>query len=187
MKIVKSIERFEKSYFSTEECLLVKFDIDLEACHDSSDDISFFVKFDKQGKIINFPNIKIDSVNPISYIALGRAIEAIVSMEGDTMKSLYERALNINSKYESKKESLKENTEYKQFCLILSNLNSLIRKKDLELKAIKKTFDKNNIKNELNELLSKRDALYKNSIVPIELELVKLDTEKTGEIAKISA
>lgn len=64
---------------------------------------------------MRFPNLGDNSYeNPIKYVTMGKAVEEILTFEGDRVKNVYDKAMEIYKEFEAKEVALREETNYNE-------------------------------------------------------------------------
>lgn len=90
-------------YLTKEEIEVVNINFDIFMNNESFDKLNLSVKFNAEGKVVNFPALgKLNVDNPAVYIELGKAIQYILSLEGEYIKNYYEELFNENNSFEDK-------------------------------------------------------------------------------------
>lgn len=188
MKIVSAVECLESNIDGEEMELRVRFDIDLELSGNSFyDRKGIYVTFDKDGKILCFPNLGDNTYrNPMKYVVLGRAVEEILKFEGERIKKVYDKAVNIYTKeYINKVEALEKESGYRELISKELNLIKEIEEQEARLKRARKEERKESLRSLIDSLTLERNLLVEKEIKPIKQELRRLDVCQRKAIAKL--
>ena len=174
MKLKSKVDGLKMNLKKDKMFISIIFDIDLELYENSIfNKKSINVEFDNNGKIVYFPKLEDSNGETyMKYIAIGKAIEEIVSYEGDRIKNVYDNAMQIYNTY-----NLKRDTFLKE-----SNYNEL--KSEL-LIDIKKEERKEVLRKEIEDLQLKKDLIDKNKIAEIELILQELKLSMIKSISNL--
>ena len=116
MIIKSNVFRMTTDIDGEEYLMEVKFDIDLQVSDDYPyNKMLLYVKFDKDGKVVDFPSIGDDThYNPRKYVAKGKAVERILALEeSNYIKELFEKSLEVHEAYWEEKEKIDEGNTYK--------------------------------------------------------------------------
>lgn len=187
MKLTSKVDGLQYNVDTREKIIRIQYDIDLEI---SDDDFfnkkKIIVLYDKNGKILRFPNLGDNSYeNPIKYVVLGKAVEEILAFEGDRIKNVYDKAIEIEEFYKKKIIALKTETNYNELSYKRHEINTLIGEKLDSLNKARKEERKKILREEIDSLILEREKLNYDKINPIEWELVKLKDFKEKSITEL--
>ena len=146
---------------------------------ESMNNLSLNVAFNSDGKIVHFPNVEFNS-KPIMYVLFGKAVEEIISYEGDRIKNAYNKAIDIVKEYELQKDALKSkiNNQIERVVNILSDKREEVEKtQDLEIKA--------HLQNEIY-VLRKEEEHLRSNLPLIEMEVNRLDRKANRAISELT-
>ena len=123
--------------------------------------------------------------NPIKYVTMGKAVEEILTFEGDRVKNVYDKAMEIYKEFEAKEVALREETNYNELNSKRWLLNSEITDKMNLLKRARKEEKNIALQEEVDSLISEVEALHNDVIEPIELEFRKLRVSMSKSVAEL--
>ena len=186
MKLVSKVDGLKMNLKKDKMFISIRFDVDLELYEDSLYNKRIYVEFDKDGKIVYFPNLEDNTCeNYMKYIALGKAVEEIVSYEGNRVKKVYDNAMQIYNTYNLKRDTFLKESNYNELKSELSSLNTAILDKMELLIDTKKEERKEVLRKEIEELKLKKDLLDKNKIAELESTLQELKLSMIKSISSL--
>ena len=187
MKLKSKVDGLKMNLKKDKMFISIIFDIDLELYENSIfNKKRINVEFDNNGKIVYFPKLEDSNGETyMKYIAIGKAIEEIVSYEGDRIKNVYDNAMQIYNTYNLKRDTFLKESNYNELKSELSSLNTAILDKMELLIDIKKEERKEVLRKEIEDLQLKKDLIDKNKIAEIESILQELKLSMIKSISNL--
>lgn len=187
MRLTSRVNGLKMNLKKDKMFISIIFDVDLELYENSIfNKKRINVEFDKNGKIVYFPKLEDNNGETyLKYIAVGKAVEEIVSYEGDRIKNVYDNAIKIYDTYNLKKDTFLKESNYNKLKSELSSLNSITLTKMEELINTKKEERKEVLRKEIEELKLKKDLLDKNKIAELESTLQGLKLSMIKSISSL--